>query len=71
VKRDALGLPPPVQQKPAEKSSKAKAPTKDAAKSKSSKGSEKKENKPIPKNLPEALKLVYITSVFLKSFSHK
>ena len=67
MKRDALGLPPPVQQKPAEKSSKAKAaPTKDAAKSKPSKGSEKKENKPIPKNLPEALKLVYITSVFLK-----
>lgn len=65
VKRDALGLRAPVQQKPTEKASKAKAaPTKDATKSKPSKSSEKKENKPVPKTLPEALKLVYIICFF-------
>jgi BRCT domain type II-containing protein len=63
VKRDALGLPAPAQQKPAEKTSKAKAaPTKEAAKSKPSKSSERKENKPVPKTLPEALKLVWIVA---------
>ena len=64
MKRDALGLPPPAQPKQAEKPSKAKAASTKEVSKKSSSGSEKKENKPVPKTLPEALKLVIIIPTY-------